>query len=145
MADNYSIVQVVKKQILQGGNLLVDGQEISVLTKPSGYFFAFRRPQSIITKALIDSVADQLAVRYEEVGASPNVTDLQYIADVTDAGQPLDTVRVYWANDAGTARGYITVRQADLGPHVTPPLIAAATGQADSVVDSIYDQYGGVV
>jgi len=130
MADNYTILQVVDRSILQGGNLLVPGKEYSCETKPSGYFFAFRRTLKLVKQGVVPSVADQLATRYEQVGDSPNVTDLQYVGTTTAAGQPLDQVRVYWATDDGEATGYITVNQADLGPHVTPPLVRAAVADA---------------
>jgi hypothetical protein len=134
MADDYTILQVVDLQILQGGNLLVPGKQYSVETSPSGFYFVFRRTVALVNQGVVPTVADQLATRYEQVGANPLVTDLQYVGTTTPSGQPLDQVRVYWTNADGTATGVITVNQADLGPDKTPPLVQAAVDNANAVL-----------
>jgi hypothetical protein len=132
MADNYTILQVTDQSILQGGNLLVPGRQYAIETKPSGFYFVFRRTLALVNEGVVPAVADQLAARYEEVGANPLVTDLQYVGTTTPSGQPLDQVRVYWSNTQGTATGYIVVNQADLGPNKTPPLVQAAVDAANN-------------
>lgn len=145
MANSFVILSTRELQLLVGGNELVDGIQVGALTVPSGFYFAFRRPSSGATQAIIDSIADQYSVRYEEVAAGPHVTDLQYVADVSDAGQPMDTVRVYWQTDDGASRGYVTVRQADLGPHKTPPVVAAAVAAAQAITGDVTSQLNALL
>jgi hypothetical protein len=131
MADNYTILAVRDVNILQGGNLLVPGREYSIESKPSGFYFQFRRTLALVQQGVVPSVADQLATRYEQVGADQYVTDLQYVQTTSASGTPLDQVRVYWATLDGMATGYLLVNQADLGPNATPPLVLAAVQTAE--------------
>lgn len=123
MADNYTVLGSFNTSELQGGNSIVPVQEFQIQTKPSNVYFQFRRPTSQLAaldaadrKALIASVADQLATRIEEVVALPNVELLAYSQPTNQAGQLVDTITVYVQSDSGNSEGTVNIPMADIGP-----------------------------
>lgn len=123
MASNYKILGSSNGTELQGGNTVVPVQDFAVQTKPSGIYFEFRRPVSQLQKLdaagraeLINSVAEQLAARIEEVMAEPAVTFMTYSQPTNAAGNLLDVMTVYVQSDSGDSQGTVTIPLANIGP-----------------------------
>lgn len=134
MPANYTITAIRQTSQLQGSQTTVPVKEFSVVTKPSAIFFQFRRTLDLATPANIASVADQLAVRLEEVLAGPNVEDLSYSQDTSRAGQLVDTITVFWRSDDGALTGHFDQPMAAVGPNKTPPLVAADIAHAEALL-----------
>lgn len=133
MAANYAFQSVKNTTELLGGQTSVPVQEFGYVTLPSNIYFQFRRPTAKVTKALVASVADQLATRIEAVFASPNVQGLLYSQTTNASGQLVDVFTIYWASDDGTITGHFDQPMASLGPGNTPPLVAAALAAAEDI------------
>lgn len=123
MADNYTIQGSANTTEQEGGGVVIPVQEFAVLTKPSNIYFQFRRPIAQLQKldagdrkALVASVADQLATRIEDVAAEDNVLTLSYSQPANAAGQLLDVMTIYVASDSGNSQGTVQVPLANVGP-----------------------------
>lgn len=132
MPGNYEIIDTRRTTELLGGSKSVAVNEYSVITSPSNVFFMFRRTLPKSTPANIASVADQLATRIEAVMASPNVTGISYSQGVSQSGELLDNMYVYYANADQTVQGHIVTSLAAIGPGNTPPLVAAALAEQEA-------------
>lgn len=119
----YRIEGYTSTNEVQGGTKVVKVRQWHVYSEPSETYFQFRRPATA-DKATINSVADQLSDRIEEVLALPDVTDVVYSQDVTPGGQLVDWMTTYYTARGGNISGSVGSDLAHFGPNYTGKQVA---------------------
>lgn len=123
MAANFTVDGSWHTSEVSGGTTITPVQEFAIITKPSGVYFQFRRPETQLAKlsasaraALVASVADQLSTRIEAVRQHDNVIDVGYSQPTSPTGQLLDKLTIYVESSSGQSQGQFAIPMANVGP-----------------------------
>jgi hypothetical protein len=118
MAD-FQIMGFTQTEEVRGSNKVVKVREFHCRSLPSNTYFEFRRTpdQSCYTQPKI--CAQQFADRIEAVLGLPDVTDVDYFQDTTDAGRLRDMMRTFYMTANGAISGFVESDLAHFGPNFT--------------------------
>lgn len=121
----YKVLGYADTTEYQGGNRVVKVREWHVNSLPSETYFQFRR--AIGTPGYKDPKpsAKALSDRIEAVHDLPDVTDILYSQDVTQAGRLQDRMTTFYRAADGAITGSVESSLAEFGPNFTGAQIAA--------------------
>lgn len=108
----------------RGGNKVVKVREYHVTSMPSETYFEFRREIGTPGYTNPKPAAQQLSDRIEAVLALPDVTDVLYSQDVTQAGRLQDRMETFYRTPDGAVSGSVESSLAQFGPNFTGGQVA---------------------
>jgi hypothetical protein len=121
----FQITGVSNSTEYKGGNKVVKVREYHVLSLQSETYFEFRREIGTPGYTNPKPAPQQLSDRIEAVLGLPDVTDVLYSQDVTQAGRLQDRMETFYRTQDGSISGSVESSLAQFGPNFTGNQISA--------------------